>query len=261
MMLAVFNKLDLATTPSKTAARILRGQKIRVPVHAISNGVDTNRFHPDPETDRVGVRRKYNLAPERTLFLYVGRLDGEKRLDTLLDAVALLTRTDFLLAIAGHGRYEQSLRRHMQSLGLEGRVVFIGFVDSEDLPSLYNSADIFVMPSPEELQSIATLEAMACGKPILAADARALPELVEPGVNGYLFQACDAEDAARRMEQIMNEHEKWAVMGQASYNLVQKHSLQNTIKHFEEHYKTVVEKIHLERKKSTATRKIANKSI
>ena len=261
MMLAVFNKLDMVTTPSKTAARILRGQKIRVPVHAISNGVDTNRFHPDPKTDRSAVRRKYNLSPDRTLFLYVGRLDGEKRLDTLLDAVSLLPRADLQLAIAGYGLSEQALRRQMQALGLEGRVTFLGFARPEDLPSLYNSADIFVMPSPEELQSIATLEAMACGKPILAADARALPELVEPGVNGYLFQACNAEDTAHRMEQIMNEREKWAAMGQASYNLVQRHSLQNTINHFEEHYKTVMEKIHMERKKSTATRKIANKSI
>ncbi|MEP6896564.1 MAG: glycosyltransferase, partial [Chloroflexota bacterium] len=70
MMLGVFNKLDLATTPSQTAARILQNQKIHIPVHAISNGVDTNRFQPDPETDRVGIRRKYNLAADKTLLLY-----------------------------------------------------------------------------------------------------------------------------------------------------------------------------------------------
>jgi glycosyltransferase involved in cell wall biosynthesis len=261
MMLAVFNKLDLATTPSQTAARILRGQRIRIPVHAISNGVDTNRFRPDPETDRVGIRQKYNLAPDRTLFLYVGRLDGEKRLDTLLDAVSLLPRADLQLAIAGYGLSEQALRRQVQALGLEGRVTFIGFVQAEDLPSLYNSADIFVMPSPEELQSIATLEAMACGKPILAADARALPELVQPGVNGYLFQACNAKDAARQMEKLLKERDTWQAMGQASFERVQRHSLQNTIQHFEEHYGTITGKIQVKRRKATATRSVVNKSI
>src|SRR6266508_112297 len=92
MMLSVFNKLDVATVPSRTAARILQNQPIRIPVRAISNGVDTNRFYPNPETDRVGIRRKYRLAPDKTLFLYVGRLDGEKGLDTLVEAVSLLRR-------------------------------------------------------------------------------------------------------------------------------------------------------------------------
>ncbi len=261
MMLTVFNKLDLTTTPSQTAARILRKQKIHIPVHAISNGVDTSRFQPDPKVDRVGIRRKYNLATDKSIVLYVGRLDGEKRLDTLLEAVALLPQADFQLAIAGHGLYEQLLRKQMQALGLEGRVVFIGFVQPDDLPALYNSADIFVMPSPEELQSIATLEAMACGKPILAADARALPELVTQGVNGYLFRACDAEDEARQMEHLLNERVNWARMGQASFEHAQAHSLQNTIKHFEEHYGTIVERPRVERRNTTAPRSVVNKSI
>lgn len=261
MMLTVFNKLDVATTPSQTAARILRKQKIHIPVHAISNGVDTLRFHPDPQVDRVGIRRKYNLATDKSIVLYVGRLDGEKRLDTLLEAVALLPRNDFQLAIAGHGRYEQLLRKQMQTLGLEERVAFIGFVDPEDLPALYNSADVFVMPSPEELQSIATLEAMACGKPVLAADARALPELVSPGVNGYLFRACDAEDAARHMDQLLNARINWARMGQAGFERAQTHSLQNTIKHFEDYYETITEKLPIASGNTTVRRRVANKTI
>jgi 1,2-diacylglycerol 3-alpha-glucosyltransferase len=58
MMLAVFNHLDVATAPSETAVEILRRQKIKVPVYAISNGVDLERFHPDPVVDRTGIRQK-----------------------------------------------------------------------------------------------------------------------------------------------------------------------------------------------------------
>jgi glycosyltransferase involved in cell wall biosynthesis len=258
MMLAVFNKLDMVTVPSETAARILRAQKIPILVHAISNGVDTDRFHPDPKIDRAGIRRKYNLSPEQAIILYIGRLDGEKRLETLLDAISLLPRNDFQLAIGGFGLYGQFLRKQVQSLGLEGRVVFIGFVPQEELSSVINSADIFVMPSPQELQSIATLEAMACGKPILAADARALPELVKPGVNGYLFQPNNAEDAARRMDLILNERSRWASMGQASVTFIQQHSLKNTINHYEEHYKMAMEKVWL---KHGSTSHSARKSV
>jgi len=261
MMLSVFNKLDVATVPSRTAARILQNQPIRIPVRAISNGVDTYRFHPDPETDRLGIRRKYHLASDRVLFLYVGRLDGEKGLDTLLEAVSLPSRDDFQLAIVGQGLYGQLLEKQVQTLGLEERVVFIGFVEPEYLPALYNSTDIFVMPSPEELQSIATLEAMACGKPILAANGRALPELVESGVNGYLFQPFRPEDAARKMNQLMEECEKWPEMGQASFERSQVHSLQNTITHYEEQYRMTAETIRVEQTKVAVTNKVSQKSL
>ncbi len=261
MMLSVFNKLDLATVPSKTAAQILQDHQILIPVRAISNGVDTHRFCPDPKTDRLGIRRKYHLSADRVLFLYVGRLDGEKGLDTLLEAISLLPRDDFQLAIIGQGLYGQSLEQQVQALGLEERVVFIGFVEPEYLPSLYNSTDIFVMPSPEELQSIATLEAMACGKPILAANGRALPELVESGVNGYLFQPFQPEDTARKMNQLMEEHEKWSEMGQASIARSQAHSLQNTITHYEEQYRMTAETIRVEQKKVAIRNKVSQKSL
>lgn len=261
MMLSVFNKLDMAATPSRTAAQILRAQRIRIPVRAISNGVDTNRFRPDPETDRPGVRRTYGLSPDHTLFLYIGRLDGEKRVDTLLEAVSLLPRDDFQLVIGGYGLYEQALRKQAQALGLEGRVAFIGFVGPDQLPALYNSADIFVMPSPEELQSIATLEAMACGKPILAANGRALPELVESGINGYLFQPVQPEDIARKMNQLMEEREKWLAMGQASFERSQGHSLQNTITHYEEQYHMATEKIRVEQRSISIRNKVSQKSL
>lgn len=261
MMLSVFNKLDVAMTPSRTAARILQDQEIRIPVRAISNGVDTNRFQPDPQMDCRGIRQKYRLAPDRTLFLYVGRLDGEKRLDTLLEAVALLPRDDFQLAIVGRGLYEQALRKQVQALHLERQVVFVGFVEPDHLPALYNSADIFVMPSPEELQSIATLEAMACGKPILAANGRALPELVEQEVNGSLFEPNQPEDAARRMNQLMEERAKWPAMGQASFERSQKHSLQNTIAYYEEQYRMATEKIRVEKRNIAITNKVSEKSL
>lgn len=259
MMLDVFNRLDLTTTPSKSAARILRGQKIYIPVRPISNGVDTTRFHPDPETDRIGIRRKYNLHPEKPLLLYMGRLDGEKRLDVLIEAVSHVHDMDFQVALGGYGLYETTLRKQVHDLGLEERINFIGYVTPDDLPLLLNSADAFVMPSPEELQSIATLEAMACGKPIIAANARALPELVAPGENGYLFQSNNPVDAAHMLKQFLMDRESWHRMGQASLERVQTHNLQNTIVRYEEQYKWIMEKIPV-RHPGTVSRKALRKS-
>ena len=118
-------------------------------------------------------------------------------------------------------------------------MVFTGYVPAQDLPALLNSIDIFAMPSEAELQSIATLEAMGTGRPVLAADAQALPELVKNGVNGYLFKAGDVDDAARRIGQLTDEREYWPAMGAASLTLVRPHSLGNTLLRYEDLYRSL----------------------
>ena len=241
IMLSVFNQMDAATTPSHAAAERLRSQNIHFPVYAISNGVDTARFAFDPKVDRQSIRRKYGLAADKTIFLYVGRLDGEKRVDILVQAVSELPHTNFQLAIVGDGLQAHALRHQAHRLGVEEHIVFLGYVPAADLPALYMSADIFAMPSSAELQSIATLEAMGCGKPVLAANARALPELVEHGANGYLFESDNATDAAYWMNKFLERPEQWADMGQVGILRAQSHSLNKTIQAYEEYYQMVIE--------------------
>ena len=238
-MLELYNRLNVATTPTETAAKILRSQSIHIPVHAISCGVDGTRFRPDPTVDRAAMRRRYGLDPNRHVFLFVGRVDQEKRLDVLLRALALLKRDDIQVGITGRGRYFAEVQRMARQLNLGDRVVFTGYVPADDLPGLLNSVDIFAMPSEAELQSIATLESMSCGRPVLAANARALPELVKDGVNGYLFTPGDPADAARRMAQLVDERDRWPAMGRASLAAVAPHSLENTLCRYEELYCTL----------------------
>jgi len=228
-VLDVLNQVRIVTTPTETAAEILRRQRIRIAVHAISCGVDLDRFYPDGCVDRNEMRRRYGLDPSRTVILYVGRLDREKRLDVLIEAIQRLNRDDLQLAIAGQGRNGRTLRALAAPLARDRRVVFTGFVPAADLPGLLNSVDLFAMPSEAELQSIATLEAMATGRPVLAADARALPELVQNGVNGYLFKAGDVEAACQRIAGFADEKSRWAPMGEASLAAAQRHSLPVTV--------------------------------
>jgi 1,2-diacylglycerol 3-alpha-glucosyltransferase len=238
-MLDLFNRLDVATAPSKTAATILRRQGLRGPIYAISCGVNLNYFQPDPNLDRRAWRLRYGLDPERVVFFFVGRVDGEKRLDVLLRALHCMDRDDIQLAVAGKGSARNDLEALAQELNLGQRVHFTGFVPEEDLPALLNSADIFAMPSQAELLSIATLEAMGCGRPVLAARAGALPELVTEGVNGYLFRAGDVTDAARSMALLADHPETWQSMGAASLQKVQLHSLDNTIQRYEMIYEVL----------------------
>ncbi len=238
-MLGLYNQLDAVTAPSYTAAEILRTQGLQRPVYPISCGIDPAIFKPEKGIDRSAWRRRYGLDPQRTLFLFVGRVDGEKRLDVLLDGLHLLNRKDIQLGIVGKGAARDKLELQVQTLNLENKVHFTGFVPDHDLPFLLNAADIFAMPSEAELLSIATLEAMACGKPILAARANALPELVGEGLNGRLFHPGDAADAARKMAWLTDHPDRWDEMGQSSLDKVKPHHLENVLQTYEALYHSI----------------------
>ncbi|HEX7974836.1 MAG TPA: glycosyltransferase [Anaerolineales bacterium] len=239
-MLSLYNHLDVVTAPSRTAAAILHAQKIKPPVYPVSCGVDLGRFHPMPGLDVSDWRRRYNLDPLRVVFLFVGRVDGEKRIDVLLRALRLLDREDIQLAVAGRGAVLSDLQSLTARLGLGDRVRFLGFVPDADLPSLLNSVDAFAMPSEAELLSIATLEAMASSRPVMAAKSQALPELVSEGSNGYLFQPGDPSDAARYIATLADHPERLPAMGAASLEKVRPHSLENTLSRYEEIYEAAL---------------------
>ena len=239
-MLQVFNQLDAATTPTETAVAILRKQDIRIPVKAISCGVDQDEFFPDADIERSVIRHHFRLPLDVPVLLYVGRVDREKGLDYLVAAAAQLPPGACQIAIAGKGMNRDSLIEMAHELGIAERVTFLGYVDSEDLPLLLNCADAFVMPSWAELQSIATLEAMSCSKPILAANARALPELVEHGTNGFLFNPQNADSLAESIQLFLSMPERWEAMGQASLQRARPHQMEYTIKRYLEWYESIL---------------------
>ncbi len=240
-MLEVYNRVDVVTTQSRVAADIVRTQGLRVPVFPASCGINLSRFHPDPSVDRLACRARYGLDPRRTIFLFVGRVDKEKRVDVLLRAFQYIKRDDIQLVIAGSGAALNDYQALAKSLNLGDKVRFTGFIH-ENLHVLLNSVDVFTMPSEAELLSLASLEAMACGRPVLLADAVALPDLVTQGVNGYLFKPGDSQDAAHYMELLASQPERWETMGKASVEKAQYHSLENTIKRYETLYKDTLEK-------------------
>ena len=238
-VLEVYNRFAAVTTQSKKAAEIILTQRLRPPVFPISCGVDLGRFHPDPTTDRLACRTRYGIDPNRIVFLYVGRVDREKRVDVLVRAMQRLHRDDIQLVVAGHGSASGELQSLANSLGLGNRVRFTGFVANEDLPVLLNSVDIFTMPSEAELLSIASLEAMASGRPLLLANAVALPELVSQGENGYLFKPGDVDDAAHYMNLLADQRERWSGMGAVSLEKAQCHSLDTTVRRYEMLYEAL----------------------
>jgi glycosyltransferase involved in cell wall biosynthesis len=214
------NRCTHVTAPTATALRLLTARGLRVPSRVISNGVDLGTFAPGPADDRV--RARYGLPAGRPLILSVGRLSPEKRVDVLLDAATRLTGGAHL-AIAGTGPDAAGLRDRAARLGLAGRVSFLGFVPAADLPAVYRLADVFAIASEAELQSLVTMEAMASGLPVVAADNYALGELVRHEASGFLAAPGHAGEFAGHLDRLAADPALRARMGAESLRVIGGH--------------------------------------
>jgi glycosyltransferase involved in cell wall biosynthesis len=173
---------------SQTTAQDLQ-KFYRVPaekIRVIPHGCDP-AFQPVEDLATLArIRVRYGLPFDRPYILYVGTLQPRKNLGRLIEAFALGLRDDRLgnpppvLALAGkRGWLYDSLFTQVQTLGLEGQVIFPGYVEQEDLPALISGAAVFALPSLYEGFGLPALEAMACGTPLIAAKASSLPEVVD----------------------------------------------------------------------------------
>lgn len=147
-------------------------------VHMIPHGVDTDRFYPRE-------RQHPDVNPERTTLLYVGRLGARKGLDLAIKALANIENSTIELLIAGTGRHEDHLRDLAQELEIVGQVHFLGYVPDDDLPQLYSSSDIFVLPSRYEGFGLVLLEAMACETPVIGTNAGGIPTVIDHNQTGF----------------------------------------------------------------------------
>ena len=224
----VLAHFDHVTTPTRRAAQLLESAAGLENVLAISCGIDATNFtNTTPTTNK----------PFRILFL--GRLDWEKHIHNLLRAVAKLPKEiDVYVEIAGDGNQRKYLSDLASELGIAERVSFLGHISEEELPLAYERATVFAMPSIAELQSIATMEAMASGRPVIAANAMALPHLVHDGDNGYLFEPDDVDQFSEQLLKVATaDQEELNRLSENSIHLIQSHDIKKTLAIFEGLYR------------------------
>lgn len=233
------NQAQFVTSPTQTAIDMLLAKGLKVPHRPISNGVDLKRFNPQVPTKKL--RDKLHL-PNKPIVLYMGRLDGEKRMDVWLKAVPKIRKEiDAHFLIGGRGAEADKLKRLAVELGVREHITFAGLVPDEDLPAFYRLANVFAISSPAELQSIVTLEAMAAGVSVVACDAGALPELCISGRNGYLFLSGDPAGMAKSTVRILQNPNMGQKMGEESRRIVeQDHDVRKMPINYEAVYKEVV---------------------
>lgn len=224
----VFAPATVITAPTPRAVELLAQNTSLTEVVSISCGI---------EHDQIWQAALQAPAPIMPTVLFVGRLDPEKRIDELIRAMARLPLDrPARLEIVGCGDQREHLQRLAKALGIADRVIFRGRVDEAQLIEAYGRASVFCMPGIAELQSLVTLEAMAAGKPVIAADAMALPHLVHPGVNGELFAPGDVAGLAHHLKRLLGDASLRRRYGQASREVVASHAFAATLDAFEATY-------------------------
>jgi glycosyltransferase involved in cell wall biosynthesis len=159
--------------------------------------VDSNLFGPGARTAETR-----NLLsdgePEKPLLLYVGRLSAEKEVSRLRDVIR--EHPEARLAIVGDGPVRHELEQHFKGTP----TVFTGYLRGKALASAYASADLFLLPSKTETLGLVLLEAMASGCPVVACRAGGVPDAVQDGYTGFLFEPTDPDGLVNTVKRALS---------------------------------------------------------
>lgn len=180
-------------------------------------------------TDGARVRRNAGIADDEAVLLSVGRLEQNKGFHLLAPALAALRDHSPRIAggnwrwiLAGDGPYRAQLERDIENHGLRNRTTVLGRVRDRDLHAWYEAATLFVHPTLYEGSSIATLEAMAHRRAVVATTAGGLPDKVRPGVNGWIVPPGDVSALAAAISGALAQPTRLPAMGRAGREIVER---------------------------------------
>ncbi len=199
----VLRRADLILCVSQDLAREAIGlggspDKLRI----LPMGVDISRIHP---IDRSIARAKLGIPDDVVLIAQIGNLIPRKRPLLTLEAfrrIANLSKVHVFYG--GEGPLYSKLQEKVREYCLDGRVILRGKFPEEEKPFIYSAADIVVVPSEQEAYGMVAAEAFAAGRPVVASSVGGLKEIVDHGINGYLFTTFN-EYVTYLRELIMNE--------------------------------------------------------
>jgi len=162
-------------------------------------GLDTKKFSA-VVVDKIHKREELGVPKDAVVILSVGELNKNKNHEVIIRAVAKLNNSDIYYVICGRGPLENRLKELSKELGLENHVKLLG--DRRDIAEICKVVDIFAFPSFREGLSLALMEAMASGLPVVCSNIRGNTDLIENGKGGYLISPNDIDGYSRAIEEI-----------------------------------------------------------
>ncbi len=230
---ATHNQAALNLCTSTAMVQALQGHGIER-VDLWQRGVDTETFQPHLAS--VEMRSKLSQGhPDRTILLYVGRLSAEKEIEQIKPV--LQSMPNACLALVGDGPNRQALEKHFEGTATH----FVGYLQGKELGAAFASADAFVFPSRTETLGLVLLEAMAAGCPVVAARSGGIPDIVEDGVNGFLFDPTDENGAIAATQRLLSNAAERDVLRQNARAEAEKWGWSAATRQLRGYYQAVVD--------------------
>jgi len=192
-------------------------------VSVVPCAVAPSSFEVASDQVRVSAFRQAIAESDELIVLYVGRLDPEKGIDTLLEAFEAARIDGARLCLAGRGKLLGDLREKAKHLGLEGRVAFLGYVENPVLAHLYHCSDMLVCPSLYEPFGMVVPEAMLQGVPVIASSVGGLEEQIEEGRTGLLVPSGNVPALATAIRRLAENPVLRKALGTAARDVVLHH--------------------------------------
>lgn len=190
-------------------------------VRTVYNGIDTELFQP-----------LHTEEQEDTHILFIGRMTPEKGVGTLVDALASIheERDDIVLDVVGRETLPPWLRGRMQDAGIADAVMCHGRLPFDKLPWMYSAADIVAFPSEwQEPFGRISIEAMACGTPVVATDVGGIPEVIDDGETGVLVNPGDADALAEELMALADDPDRHGRLADAGRDHVEERFSPETV--------------------------------
>ena len=223
-LLAGYHLADQIVTPAQHMAARIRA--LGLPwVSLIPNAVDEQMFHAGPRD--VNLARRIGISDGHRVIAHISNLAVMKRARDLLEAApaVLAAHPEATFLFVGDGAECQRLRDRTSDLGLEGQVLFTGWVPYPDLLDHMRLADIVVMPAEDETQARVYLETRATGRVPVVSDIPAAREVVTHGETGLIFPCADIEALAACLTTVLADQAKFAQIGRAARDQLGHHRL------------------------------------
>lgn len=202
--------------PTERVKKELLSYGVSKPITVISGGVNLTKYQKlNPNL----LRKKYKIARNKKILLYVGRLGKEKNIQFLLRSFARLKRDDVVLFVVGDGPERIKLEKLVSTMHLNDKIIFTGFVAAQTIPSVYASGDLFVFASKSETQGLVVVEAMAAGTPVLAVKDEAYEGVVVNNVNGVLVRD-DPGAFTQALNRLLDDKEQRESLGKNAKTFV-----------------------------------------
>jgi len=228
----IFNLATVAIAPSSATAEYLQSlgvaeDRIVLTPFVVDNDYWITRA---AAVDRESMRTTWGCSNGEPVVLFCAKLQPWKRPQDVLRAFARADVSDARLIIAGEGPMRAELEAEAKTIKAADRVRFTGFVNQTELPRLYRSADIMVLPSEYDACPVVVCEAMLCGCPVILSDKIwGRRELVVPHETGMFYPCGDIDALAHTLRDVLSDRKKLTRMGLAARHRMQTWSPQETI--------------------------------